>query len=69
MPFKLGHGENGMPCKAGSLVMLSAFVAGADGVLVDGSIPEGCLYMEDDLSARRRIMILKPLEDADDSTF
>lgn len=42
-------------------LILKAFALGADGVLVCGCHPGDCHYLKGNLSARRRIMGLKPL--------
>ncbi len=41
-----------------------AFTAGADGVLVCGCFPGDCHYIKGNLSARRRVMGLRPFFDA-----
>jgi F420-non-reducing hydrogenase iron-sulfur subunit len=41
-------------------LILKAFALGADGVLVCGCHPGDCHYLKGNLSARRRIMGLKP---------
>ena len=46
------------------LLILQAFTAGADGVLIAGCHPKECHYMKGNLSARRRVTGLKPLLDA-----
>jgi len=51
-------------CKANEVLVLKAFAAGADGVLIDGCLPEECSYMKDSLSARQRIGVLRPLLEA-----
>jgi len=45
-------------------LILKAFSLGADGVLVSGCHPGQCHYKEGNLSARRRVMALKPFLDA-----
>lgn len=45
-------------------LILKAFVAGADGVLVCGCHPGDCHYMKGNLSARRRVTGLRPFLDA-----
>ncbi len=45
-------------------LILKAFAAGADGVLVCGCHPGDCHYLKGNLSARRRIAGLKPLLEA-----
>ena len=45
-------------------LILKAFTAGADGVLVCGCHPGDCHYQKGNLSARRRITGLKPLLEA-----
>jgi len=42
-------------------LICKAFSAGADGVLVSGCHPGDCHYQRGNLSARRRVMALKPL--------
>ena len=42
------------------LLILKAFVAGADGVLIGGCHPGDCHYLKGNLSASRRITGLKP---------
>jgi len=44
--------------------ILKAFSMGADGVLVSGCHPGQCHYDKGNLSARRRVMALKPFLDA-----
>jgi F420-non-reducing hydrogenase iron-sulfur subunit len=51
-------------CKANEVLVLKAFAAGADGVLIDGCLPEECSHMKDNLSARQRIVVLGPLLEA-----
>ena len=45
-------------------LILKAFIAGADGVLVCGCHPGDCHYQKGNLNARRRIMGLHPFLDA-----
>jgi len=45
-------------------LILKAFAVGADGVLVCGCHPGDCHYQKGNLSARRRIVGLKPLLNA-----
>jgi F420-non-reducing hydrogenase iron-sulfur subunit len=42
------------------LLILKAFATGADGVLVSGCHPGDCHYVKGNLSARRRVIGLKP---------
>jgi len=42
------------------LLILQAFAAGADGVLVAGCHPKDCHYVKGNLSARRRVTGLRP---------
>jgi F420-non-reducing hydrogenase iron-sulfur subunit len=44
--------------------ILKAFCLGADGVLVSGCHPGQCHYQKGNLTARRRVMALKPFLDA-----
>jgi len=44
--------------------VLKAFAMGADGVLVSGCHPGQCHYQKGNLSARRRVMALKPFLEA-----
>jgi F420-non-reducing hydrogenase iron-sulfur subunit len=44
--------------------ILKAFALGADGVLVSGCHPGQCHYQKGNLSARRRVIALKPFLDA-----
>jgi len=46
------------------LLILQAFAAGADGVLVAGCHPKECHYMKGNLSARRRVAGLRPFLEA-----
>ena len=46
------------------LLILQAFAAGADGVLVAGCHPKECHYMKGNLSARRRVTGLRPFLEA-----
>ena len=50
--------------RADERLILKAFAAGADGVLVCGCHPGECHYQKGNLSARRRITGLKPFLDA-----
>lgn len=43
------------------MYILSAFLKGADGVLVSGCHPGDCHYIKGNLYARRRILLLKKL--------
>ncbi len=45
-------------------LILKAFTAGADGVLIAGCHPGDCHYQRGNLSARRRVTGIKPLLDA-----
>ena len=45
-------------------LILKAFTAGADGVLVCGCHPGDCHYQKGNLNARRRVAGLRPLLDA-----
>jgi len=45
-------------------LILKAFTAGADGVLICGCNPGDCHYQKGNLSARRRVTGIKPLLDA-----
>jgi F420-non-reducing hydrogenase iron-sulfur subunit len=45
-------------------MVLKAFAAGADGVLVSGCHPGDCHYQRGNLSARRRVTGLKPFLEA-----
>ena len=45
-------------------LILKALTMGADGVLVSGCHPGQCHYQKGNLSARRRVMALKPFLDA-----
>jgi len=42
------------------LLILKAFTAGADGVLVSGCHPGDCHYVKGNLNARRRVTAIKP---------
>lgn len=42
------------------LLVLKAFAAGADGVLLTGCHPGDCHYLKGNLSARRRVVGMKP---------
>ena len=46
------------------LLIFKAFTSGADGVLVAGCHPGDCHYMKGNLSARRRVVGIKPLLEA-----
>ena len=46
------------------LLILQAFAAGADGVLVAGCHPKECHYVKGNLSARRRVTGLRPFLEA-----
>jgi len=46
------------------ILILKAFAAGADGVLVSGCHPGDCHYQKGNLSTRRRVMGLKPFLEA-----
>ena len=50
--------------RVNELLILKAFAAGADGVLVAGCHPRDCHYMKGNLSARRRVVGVKPLLEA-----
>jgi coenzyme F420-reducing hydrogenase delta subunit len=50
--------------RVNELLILKAFAAGADGVLVAGCHPGDCHYMKGNLSARRRVTGMKPFLDA-----
>lgn len=50
--------------RVNELLILKAFAAGADGVLVAGCHPGDCHYMKGNLSARRRVVGVKPFLDA-----
>ena len=50
--------------RVSDLLILEAFAAGADGVLVGGCHPGDCHYIKGNLSTRRRVMGIKPLLDA-----
>ena len=45
-------------------LILKAFAAGADGVLVSGCHPGDCHYLKGNLSARRRVTGIKPFLEA-----
>jgi F420-non-reducing hydrogenase iron-sulfur subunit len=55
-----------MMCSGGvsERLMLRAFAAGADGVLVCGCHPGDCHYTKGNLNARRRVTALKPFLEA-----
>jgi F420-non-reducing hydrogenase iron-sulfur subunit len=46
--------------RVSELLVLKAFTVGADGVLVAGCHPGDCHYMKGNLSARRRVVGVKP---------
>jgi len=46
------------------LLIFKAFASGADGVLVAGCHPGDCHYIKGNLSARRRVVGIKPLLEA-----
>jgi len=46
--------------RVSGLLVLKAFAAGADGVLVAGCHPGDCHYMKGNLYARRRVVGMKP---------
>jgi len=50
--------------RVNELLILKAFVLGADGVLVGGCHPGDCHYIKGNLSARRRVTGLKPFLNA-----
>ena len=50
--------------RVSDLLILKAFVLGADGVLVGGCHPGDCHYIKGNLSARRRVTGLKPFLNA-----
>jgi len=50
--------------RVNELLMLKAFAAGADGVLVSGCHPGDCHYTKGNLSARRRVVGMKPFLEA-----
>jgi coenzyme F420-reducing hydrogenase delta subunit len=50
--------------RVNELLILKAFAAGADGVLVAGCHPGDCHYMKGNLSARRRVVGVKPFLEA-----
>jgi len=50
--------------RVNEFLILKAFALGADGVLVGGCHPGDCHYMKGNLSARRRVVGLKPFLDA-----
>ena len=50
--------------RVSELLILKAFVAGADGVLIGGCHPGDCHYLKGNLSASRRITGLKPFLEA-----
>lgn len=50
--------------RVSELLILKAFAAGADGVLIAGCHPGECHYMKGNLSTRRRVIGMKPLLEA-----
>jgi len=50
--------------RVSELLILKAFAVGADGVLVAGCHPGDCHYMKGNLSARRRVVGIKPFLEA-----
>lgn len=50
--------------RVSELLILKAFAAGADGVLIAGCHPGDCHYIRGNLIARRRVMGLKPFLEA-----
>jgi len=50
--------------RVSELEILNAFAVGADGVLVSGCHPGDCHYVKGNLSARRRVVGLKPFLEA-----
>ena len=50
--------------RVSELLIFKAFTAGADGVLVAGCHPGDCHYMKGNLSARRRVVGIKPFLEA-----
>ena len=50
--------------RVNELLILKAFAAGADGVLVAGCHPGDCHYIKGNLSARRRVVGVKPFLEA-----
>jgi len=50
--------------RVNELLMLKAFAAGADGVLVSGCHPRDCHYIKGNLNARRRVVGMKPFLEA-----
>jgi len=50
--------------RVSDLLILKAFAVGVDGVLVAGCHPGDCHYMKGNLSARRRVVGLKPFLEA-----
>jgi len=50
--------------RVNELLILKAFTAGADGVLVSGCHPGDCHYVKGNLNARRRVMAIKPFLEA-----
>jgi len=50
--------------RVSDFLILKAFAVGADGVLVGGCHPGDCHYMKGNLSARRRVVGLKPFLNA-----
>ena len=50
--------------RVSELLILKAFAVGADGVLVAGCHPGDCHYLKGNLSARRRVVGIKPFLEA-----
>ena len=50
--------------RVSELLVLKAFAVGADGVLVAGCHPGDCHYIKGNLSARRRVVGVKPFLEA-----
>jgi len=50
--------------RVNELLMFKAFAAGADGILVSGCHPGDCHYVKGNLSARRRVVGMKPFLEA-----
>ena len=46
--------------RVNELLIIKAFTAGADGVLVSGCHPGDCHYVKGNLNARRRVTAIKP---------
>lgn len=49
--------------RVSSVLILKAFALGADGVLVSGCHPGQCHYEKGNMSARRRVVAMKPFLD------